>query len=99
MNKNTNKDEIIEMNRYKWFKSEEKGFDVGPQAFLEWIDKYADIWRVLDDYSLKYNVDKKVLEDELNKEMFGFKEDDRSSWLRKNLKKWLSNRTMNVQNK
>lgn len=34
-----------EINRYKWIQSERASQDLGGQAVLEWIQKYAAHWR------------------------------------------------------
>lgn len=34
-----------EMLRHKWIESEKAQFDVGKQAYLEWIKRYAAEWR------------------------------------------------------
>lgn len=39
------KDEKVEMEKYKWIESEKNGHDVGQQAILDWIKKYAASYR------------------------------------------------------
>lgn len=34
-----------EIERYKWIESEKEGHDLGRQAVLDWISKYAATWR------------------------------------------------------
>ena len=34
-----------EMDKYKWIRSEEVGHDVGKTVYMEWILKFAEIWR------------------------------------------------------
>ncbi len=41
-----NAQQIEEINRYKWYRSEEEQHDIGlERAVMEWSDKYAGIWR------------------------------------------------------
>lgn len=37
--------QIEEMNIYKWIESEKAGYDLGTQALIDWINKYAKIFR------------------------------------------------------
>jgi hypothetical protein len=39
------KDQIEEIKKYKWLRSEEVGFDLGTSATQEWICKYAKTFR------------------------------------------------------
>lgn len=38
-------DQIEEMQRYKWIESEKAGKDLGEAALLEWVKKYAKLFR------------------------------------------------------
>lgn len=41
-----NREQIEEIFKYKWCRSEEEGHDIGKaQAALEWIQRFADLWR------------------------------------------------------
>ncbi len=37
--------QCAEINRHKWIRSEQERRDVGHEAVLEWIQKYAATWR------------------------------------------------------
>ena len=37
--------QIEEIMKYKWLESEKAGRDLGKEAILDWIDKYAGGWR------------------------------------------------------
>ena len=43
--KRENEEQIQEMLRYKWLESEKAGHDLGNEAILDWIKKYAKDWR------------------------------------------------------
>ena len=55
MDHNATEDEILETNRaqqeemekHKWLESERAGCDIGKTAYLEWIRKYAEEWRLV----------------------------------------------------
>lgn len=38
-------DELEEINRYKWIRSEQEHHDLGDEAVIEWIRKYAAEFR------------------------------------------------------
>lgn len=38
-------DQVEEINKYKWIKGEQLGYDPGVSAIKEWISKYAQIFR------------------------------------------------------
>ena len=41
-----NKEQIEEISRFKWYRSAEEGSDIGEtRAALEWIQRFADLWR------------------------------------------------------
>jgi phosphotransferase system HPr (HPr) family protein len=41
-----NKEQVEEISKYKWCRSEEEGHDIGKaQAALEWVQRFADLWR------------------------------------------------------
>ncbi|MCM8535247.1 MAG: hypothetical protein NE334_04870 [Lentisphaeraceae bacterium] len=37
------KQQIQEMDRHKWIESEKAGYDLGQEAFLDWIENHMDI--------------------------------------------------------
>lgn len=39
------KDEIDEINQYKWLTSEAAGYDLGLTACEDWIDRFAGVFR------------------------------------------------------
>ena len=39
------KSQLDEMAKYKWIESEKAGYDLGDQALLDWVDKYAERYR------------------------------------------------------
>ena len=40
------REELEEVERYKWLESEKQGFDIGGnRAALEWLDKHRDAWQ------------------------------------------------------
>lgn len=40
-----NKTQMVEMDRHKWIESEKKGFDLGEQAYLDWVEKHSAQFR------------------------------------------------------
>lgn len=36
-----NEEQLRHMDRHKWFRSEEQNRDVGQEAYVDWIQKYA----------------------------------------------------------
>ena len=60
-NLNTNRDEMVkfllaekeEMERYKWIESEKAGRDLGNEAIIDWIHKYAAQFR--DSYNKRFH--------------------------------------------
>lgn len=38
-------DQIEEINKYKWIRGEQLGYDPGQEAVKEWISKYSQIFR------------------------------------------------------
>jgi len=38
-------DQINEMHKHRWIMSQKAGYDLGEAAFLDWILKYAAIFR------------------------------------------------------
>ena len=43
--KYTNREEIRQMDIFKWIESEKCGYDLGDQAYITWIEKYASSFR------------------------------------------------------
>jgi len=37
--------QVREMEKHKWIESEKAGLDLGKEAVLDWITKYAETWR------------------------------------------------------
>lgn len=44
--KNFMKAQILEIEKYKWIESEKAGHDLGQIACIEWIKKYAVMFRL-----------------------------------------------------
>ncbi len=42
----SSRNQMEEILRHKWIESEKAGHDLGPEAVTDWIDKYADKWRL-----------------------------------------------------
>jgi len=40
-----NREEINQMNRHKWLESEKARYDLGQEAYFDWIRRYAVIFR------------------------------------------------------
>lgn len=38
-------EQMREIERYKWIESEKAGRDLGQQAAMDWISRFADEWR------------------------------------------------------
>lgn len=43
--KYVNKEEVEQMDKHKWVESEKHGHDIGPDAYLNWIELYAKPFR------------------------------------------------------
>jgi hypothetical protein len=42
----SSRNQMEEILKHKWIESEKVGHDLGPEAVADWIDKYADKWRI-----------------------------------------------------
>jgi len=85
-----------EMDRYKWLKSQEVNYDIGKKAYMEWVQKYGAIWRMLDDYVKETKEDRKAIEKDLDQRMTNFREEDRYKWLKRHLTMWLRRRKAKI---
>lgn len=39
------KDQLEEMKKHKWIESEKVGYDLGQDAIMDWVEKYAAAFR------------------------------------------------------
>jgi hypothetical protein len=42
----SSRNQMEEILKHKWIESEKAGHNLGPEAVGDWIDKYADKWRI-----------------------------------------------------
>jgi len=54
------KDQILEMEKHKWIESEKCNFDLMDIAFLDWIAKYAKIFR--EEWEIKHGKINEVID-------------------------------------
>jgi len=86
--------EQLEMEKYRWTISKIRGYDVGKSAYIEWISKYAEIWRMLDDYERDHDECRCQLESEIDNVTIEMNVEEKLHWLKTNLKKWLIERPL-----
>ena len=61
--------QIQEIEKHKWFMSQRLGHDVGEQAYIDWIEKYALYWRKIQMYCDKFKINRLIVENELEMTM------------------------------
>jgi hypothetical protein len=40
-----NASQIEEMKKHKWILSEKRGYDVGEEALIDWINRFSEVFR------------------------------------------------------
>ena len=84
--------EIEEMQKHRWIESQKKGFDLGVTAYDDWVEKYADAWRLIYNYISQSKEDWKIIDTAINEDTKNLSESEKLIWLKQNLHSWLVKR-------